>query len=134
MCEECYSDEYESICDVCEEIYERREDKKMYLVVSETNDDEADKIGIYEVLQFPYFISNHFFASLYEENIKLVRECRIESMLNNIYNKQHKILYADNICQDCAEKFALLKPLSKSIQGYSLHKRINIRGIIERGF
>ena len=56
LCEDCYDNEYRALCDICEDSYEPREGSKEYLVFSKTNEVEIDKIGIYEILKYPYFI------------------------------------------------------------------------------
>ncbi len=139
ICEDCYDKRYREICDCCEGSYEPRDEDKKYLVFSKTNENAVEKIGIYEVLKYPYFISDHFSARVLDESIKLIRECDIESMLNNIHNQKHSIDTADCICQSCSEKFALITPMAKNSKRYCdkftrIHHNITAKGIIERGF
>ena len=139
ICEDCYNERYREICDCCEESYEPRDETKEYLVFSKTNEDAVEKIGIYEILKKPYFISDYFSQRVLGDSLKLIRECNIESMLNNIHNQKHSIESADCICQDCAEKFALITPMARNSKRYCddftrIHHNIYTKGIIERGF
>jgi len=139
ICENCYDERYLEICDCCEESYEPREDQKKYLIFSKTNGGAVAKIGIYEVLKRPYFISNYFSQRLLDDSIKIVRACDIESMLDKIYGRKHEINSADCICQSCAEKFGLITPMVKNRHNYCndfvrIHHNIHEKGIIEQGF
>lgn len=144
ICTECYDEVFSSYCECCENRYEERYQTEKFIVFTpahiENNSLEGIKAGIYRVKKYPIFYGNIVsgFDGLFNENIELVRECDIDSMITKIHGSDHEQRYADSICQDCAEKFALITPLAKSYVQYidtftRVHFNVNERAILKQG-
>jgi recombinational DNA repair protein RecR len=103
-CEDCYSEEFETVCPICEEIFEKAEKASdYYFVVSK----EASKIcfvkpGIYKAKFFPIFYGNCVtgFDAFFEDNIELIRELDINSMKDKLIPHTKHNIRADEICID----------------------------------
>lgn len=140
MCDDCYDDNYRNICQLCEESYEKptAPEELFFIVSKETASSVAFnpiKPGIYQTISWPYFMGSTFgFEMLFEDSIKLIRECDINSMLSKLYDS--KEIGADEICPCCAEKYSkttYYKRIEYTDPFVRLHRNIYERGIILHG-
>jgi DNA-directed RNA polymerase subunit RPC12/RpoP len=104
FCEECYSDEYDEICSLCEEIEERKDNEEeqpfpknpfFYSV----KDDEEHIPGIYEAIKYPIWSSNGFSTDIWWDNVKFV--CSKEDYLKQYPDRKDNFENAEYICNDC---------------------------------
>lgn len=143
LCEDCYDELYLETCECCEETYEPREESIKYFALTPnqiSNFGLEMKAGIYKVKNNPFHYGDVVFgfSGIYEEDVELIRECNLDSMLTAIHNTKHELECAD-ICNSCAEKYGRLIPLARLSIKYCdkftrIHHNINVKGIVERGF
>lgn len=112
LCEYCEREKYFETCPICEEYFEKpKKTTDEFVIISKESVKEYGmnvKPGFYQVLEHPYFLANCVtgFDALFEDAIKLIRECDINSMLYKLYphNGQTKVT-ADSCCPDCMKKY-----------------------------
>lgn len=110
LCSDCYDREFMQLCEVCQEFYEPRHDTVHYLVFTPRQIDEFGlevKPGIYRPKENPYYYGDVVFGfqGLFEENLELINECDMDSILSEKLKQSYQIQLADCICQTCAEKY-----------------------------
>lgn len=145
MCDDCYSDNYEELCPICSNIYDKpTTPEDTYFVISKETEHEAEmKAGFYQVLRYPVFCAATGGLGptyMYPENCKLLRECDIDSMLNKLYNKgnhNHRI-NTNFCCPSCAEKFSMTSNFNQIRTNWrdpftKIHRNIYERGVIQHG-
>jgi len=145
MCDNCYYDNYEEICPICENSYiKQNTPEETYFIVSkDTEKDAGIKAGVYQVLKYPVFCAatgGLGTTYMYPENYKLLRECDIDSMLNKLYGKGN---YGHSIntnfcCPNCAERFSKTSTFNQIRTNWSdpftkIHRNIYERGVIQHG-
>lgn len=112
LCEDCYMEKYYETCPICETSFEKPEKPiDEVLVISKESAKECQmgiEPGFYQVLKYPYFYGNCVtgFDRLFNDNLKLIRACDINSMLYKLYpyGGRYKI-NADSCCPDCMLKY-----------------------------
>lgn len=121
LCERCHTEEYMETCPICEEYYYKPEKKeKQFLIISKEAVKEYQlsvKPGFYKVKKKPFFYGDCItgFDGLFNENIELVREVDINSILFKLYshNGKEKVT-ADTCCSDCVNKYTANKKISNN--------------------
>ena len=93
ICDECFHEEYEFVCCLCEE-YGFVEDQHNFVVVFDT---EEVKPGIYRVLKAPYWCHSYFSAWLYPDALEYVAPL---PMPEHDYPCGH-------LCKTCQDKLGL---------------------------
>ncbi len=143
MCDECYKENYQDYCGLCEEYYDKpTKPEELFFVVSKEASTEVSMSsispGIYQTIHWPYFMgaTGFGFETLFESSIRLVRELDINSMLSKLYSNYHKEIGANEICPECVEKYTNIKYKKRTgycNKEYKLHWSIYERGIINEG-
>ena len=107
MCDDCYEDEYMSVCPICEDSFEKSrklEDGYYFAITKEAVEDsgvmyngENMKPGIYKALEYPMYRADIVFGFnyFYDNTIELVVE-------NDFPDGGS---YCEEICGGCVEKY-----------------------------
>ena len=108
FCEDCYDEEYRTICPICEESWEI-DDFTDYFFISKTNSKEVGKpSGIYKILERPFYYGDCLtgFDAFFDGAIQKVSDIDIEEVYSILYPQLNKEnLTLDCICPHCAEKY-----------------------------
>lgn len=123
-CEDCHRELYYDTCHVCQEDYEKpKKPTDRYFVVSKESEGEAGvRAGFYQVTKYPYFLAAVAFGfeCLFEDSIKLLKACDINSMLRKIDGNNYDKVNANECCESCAKKYSGITPL---VNNYSNKRR-----------
>lgn len=99
LCEDCYYEEYSSVCNLCENYYITRDFEANYFVLNkEFEDYHGIKRGIYKVLKRPFYFGSILsgFAALFSDSIEFTKDC--ENTDNNGF-----------ICDECENRVLKFK-------------------------
>lgn len=99
MCDECYSEHYEYLCPLCQNLVAVEGNEKHILVTHALADNQAMEPGIYRVLELPWFTSNYFSMRIHQHALK--READLPEEASDM-------VCGDNVCEECAK--AATKP------------------------
>ena len=142
-CEECYTEQFFSVCNVCEDYYENIdypvEDEHIY-IGKELSKEVGYTIGIYKVLSKPYFYGDCItgFDNFFDNSLGLIKAIDLDVFYSFLYRQKSEIT-AGNICPTCVARFTqqgYIKPVkhynSKTNEEYiAVHRSINQRAIIK---
>lgn len=107
LCEECYSDEYRTVCPLCEDSCEKEDMTKYFFITKETSKTVHKPIGMYKILKYPFYYGDCVFGfdAFFDDAIKKVSDLNIEEAyyMHNPNNKKDILL--DCICPDCAKRY-----------------------------
>jgi hypothetical protein len=141
ICDRCYSDKYESYCPICENYYDNPKlPEETFMAISKEAAKEVGVIpGIYQVIQYPVTFGSIFgVESIYTENIKLLKACDIDSIMQKLqfHNKKH--IGGSEICPDCAKIYSMKESYFRIRTQWcnafmKLHENIYRRGVIQNG-
>jgi len=100
LCDECWHEEYEFTCCLCEE-YGLVEHQHAFVVVFDAEGAGAgiEKLGIYRVIRTPYWCSNYFNAWLFPDAVKWVAP--LPPVVEDYYPCGH-------LCLSCQEELGLV--------------------------
>ena len=77
ICEECFEDNYKETCLICEEWFISPQNPKEhhFVICEKTEKEEGIKAGIYQVLDYPFFVgaTGFGFQYLFDNSVKLVK-------------------------------------------------------------
>ncbi len=160
LCEECYDDEYRTVCPLCEESCEKEDMTEYFFITKETSKLVYKPIGMYKILKYPFYYGDCVFGfdAFYDGAIEKVSDLNIEEAYYMHNPNNNKDILLDSICPDCAtmytrsENFIEAEPryciLSKKerdglFANYSderlhrtrqemIHRRITFRGMLQR--
>jgi hypothetical protein len=140
ICEDCFHEQYEATCPICEEYFLKAlkaKDEKIVVTKESFAELGLDKPGFYEVKSYPYFraciVSG--VEQLYNDSLKLIHECDINSMLTNIRGVKHEIISGE-CCHDCVNKYTGKTSIRNNYVNKTYGKKmIEIeRQVIKKGF
>ena len=145
LCRECYEDNYQTLCVICEELYDSPSLEDHNIFVNQGIAEENDLcVGIYQVISYPFFYGNILtgFEGLFVNALRLIKEIDISKARNLIEHPDHgKYDYdSGNICECCVREWTVMPRLFykigvnevfKSPDG--LHEIITKKGIIKDG-
>jgi hypothetical protein len=116
MCDACYEEAYMRYCDVCESHYNIPDNEvDTYFFVGKQESKDVDLApGFYQALRFPIAYGSIIgYSQIIKENVKLLRECDIDSILTQIYPHCDYALGVDYCCKECAEKYSMITSLDE---------------------
>lgn len=139
MCDQCYEDNYQNYCSLCEETYDKptKPEETFFVVAKEVSEECEVEPGFYKVLDWPYWLgaTGFGFEMLFKNSIELVKAADINSMLKKFYGKYAEEFGADEICPECFKKYTNPKyhRINYCDPWMKLHDNIYRRGIIKEG-
>lgn len=108
LCEDCYGEEYRTICPICEESFEIDEMTDCFFI-SKTNSKKVRKSsGIYKILKRPFYYGNCLtgFDAFFDGAIEKISEIDIEEVYFILHPELNKEdLTLDCMCPHCSEKY-----------------------------
>lgn len=139
ICDDCYRDNYQEYCPLCEEYYDKPENPEdTYFVVTKTGAPVVNvEHGVYQATDWPVSISDIFGGNIsLLGNHKLLRKCDVMEMKRKLGHKPD-LEGGDYICPCCAGKytqqsgfFSIRAMWTKNM----LHRNIFERGVIQNGY
>lgn len=110
ICEECFHEQYEATCPICEEYFEKAlkaKDEKIVVTKEAMAELGIDKPGFYQVTSYPYYRACVVMGveQLYQSSLKLIRECDINSMHKKLYPHSDEITSGE-CCHDCVDRYS----------------------------
>ena len=127
ICWNCYSDDYLTYCGICENSFENPETpQETVLYINKYASKEIGlSIGFYQVLKFPYYLSDGFSMSLFDDTVKKISNLDMREL-----GRDDSDMSSSKICYDCQKRY---KGETRIINNY-INKKANIHSIIfERG-
>lgn len=107
LCEHCYQDEYYDTCNICGDSYEKHEtvEEHVFYLNEVTAKELGMKVGIYQVLSFPYLYGNIVtgFEGFFDNSIQLLKPiniCQIHKFVD--YTEPNSGL----ICSCCSDTYS----------------------------
>lgn len=147
LCRNCYEDDYQCHCVICEEMDDNPTLENHHIYVSKALSEETDlKAGIYKVKSYPFFFGSILsgFDDFFNGALELVKEIDIAKVDNYINKYKHYEKYeynGGNICECCVSTYtkiqglyhknSYLNEVFKNQNG--LHLNITMKGIIKDG-
>lgn len=143
LCEECYTEQYRTVCDVCEEYFENldfpKDDEHIY-INRELSKEQGYETGIYKVLSKPFFYGSILtgFDAFFDNSLELVKSIDLDKYYEILYHSKDEIK-SGTICPECVKKFTnagFIKPLIRwnpreEKFKINTNKSINIRALIK---
>ena len=139
ICDQCYEDNYQQYCLLCEEYYDNptKPEETFFLVAKEVSDECDVEPGFYKVLEWPYWLraTGFGFETLFKRAIQLVKKADINSMLKKLHGRYTQEFGANEICEDCFNKYTNRKyhRINYCDPWMKIHGNIYERGIIKEG-
>ena len=159
LCEDCYDNEYRTVCPLCEESWEKDDMTEYFFITKEVSKKVHKPIGLYKILQYPFYYGDCVFGfdAFFDGAIEKVSDLDIKEAYSTINPRSEKDILLDCICPDCAERYmrrdffikadSLYCILQKKerlgiFKGYTderirsarqdmIHRRIAFRGILQ---
>ena len=95
VCDECWSEDYEYLCHLCQNLVEIEDNQKHIFVTPALAADQKMQTGIYRVVNLPWFSSNYFSMWILQDAVSLV--CDLPAELVDE-------LSGGYLCEDCVHK------------------------------
>jgi len=127
ICSNCYSDDYLTYCSICENSFENPETpEETVLYVNKYASKEVGlSIGFYQVLKFPYYLSDGFSMSLFDDVVKKISNLDMRKL-----GYDDSEMSSSKVCYECQQ---LYKGEKRIVNNY-INKKANLHKIIfERG-
>lgn len=122
LCEDCYSDEYRTLCPVCEEEYEKDAETDFFFITRRTTEDTRNPVGLYKVVERPFFYGDCVtgFDGFYEGAVVQVNDLDIDEFYDIKLGHRQKCLEieTDLICPDCAKLYTQYENLMTATPHY----------------
>lgn len=106
LCEECYDEQYLTVCPLCEDSYEKEDMTKYFFITKSTSKEVGKPIGMYEILKHPFYYSDGITDfGFFNDAIRKVSDIDIDEVhpIFDPYSDDRILL--DCICPRCAEKY-----------------------------
>ena len=130
LCWNCYQDDYLTTCSICEDSFENPETpQETVLYVNECASKEIGRnIGFYQVLKFPYYLSDGFSMSVFDDTLKQFSSIDLRKL-----GYDDSDMSRSKVCPECASIF---KGEKRIVNNYcnrkaNLHSVIYKRGLIK---
>lgn len=127
LCYRCYSDDYLTYCSICEDSFENPETpEETVLYINKYASNEVGlSIGFYQILKFPYYLSDGFSMSLFDDTVKKISNLDMREL-----GRDDSDMSSSKVCYDCQKHY---KGEKRIINNY-INKKANLHRIIfERG-
>lgn len=107
LCEECYDEEYRTVCPLCEDSYENDEMTNYFFITKATSKEVGKPIGMYEILKYPFYYGDCLtgFDAFFDDAIRKVSDMDIDEAYSILHPRSNKDILLDCICSCCAEKY-----------------------------
>jgi hypothetical protein len=127
LCYDCYQDDYLTECSICEDRFENPETpEETVLYINKYASHEVGlSIGFYQVLEFPYYLSDGFSINLFDNSIKKISNLDMRDL-----GRYDSGMSNSKVCPDCQSRY---KGEKRIINNY-INRKANMHQIIfERG-
>ena len=97
ICDECFHEEYEEVCPLCGDYFEKGnpQEGEYYFAITK-NDDCRVQPGVYVAVTFPFYIDNMFTQRVITNNVEKVGD--LEGNDLNVWR-------GGRICLECVKKY-----------------------------
>ncbi len=107
LCEECYNEEYLTVCPVCEESCEKEDMTEYFFITKDTSKTVRKPVGLYKILRYPFYYGDCVFGfdNFFDNAIEKVSDLNIKEAYSIRNHDNKKYILLDCICPDCADKY-----------------------------
>jgi hypothetical protein len=98
MCDECYSEHYEYLCPLCQDLVETDSNQEHIVVTPALAEQQEMEPGIYRVTELPWFSSDYFSMTVHQH--ALTRVADLPAALSDM-------VCGDYVCEHCVRKHAV---------------------------
>lgn len=107
LCEECYDEEYRTVCPLCEESCEKEDMTEYFFITKKTSKTVHKPIGMYKILKYPFYYGDCVFGfdAFFDDAIEKVSDLNIKEAYYMHNPNNEKDILLDCICPDCAKRY-----------------------------
>ena len=103
----------------------------------ENGKEEGIKAGIYQVLDYPFFVgaTGFGFQYLFDNSVKLVKPFHINAFFKILSESESEPIGGGNICSCCFDTYTGKSRINNNYvnKKYGINRVITERGLIEKG-